>query len=145
MGVRTMPYMEAEGKPQFAGMGSGGNGGSGGGGGSSAVMNYSTSEVPVGSYFGQTYYKRSFILNEDSLFPETTWTVLDTKYDIPASFGSSISRIVGYELSVDNKKVSNMSALMYGDAGSGNGFYALLQYAETYRKDESVLTIYYTK
>jgi len=27
MGVRTMPYTEAEGKPQFAGMGSGGSGG----------------------------------------------------------------------------------------------------------------------
>lgn len=141
--MRFLPFEKGKKGFQFAGGGV--DTGGGGGGGSSAVMDYSTSEVPIGSYLGQTYYKRSFILNEDSLFPATTWTVLDLKYDIPASFGRSISKIVGYELTVDNKKVSNMSALMYGNAGEGNGFYVLLQYAETYRKDESVLTIYYTK
>lgn len=142
--MRFLPFAKGKKGFQFAGggvdVGSGG-----GGGGSSAVMDYSTSEVPVGSYLGQTYYKRSFILDQDYLFPANTWTPLNNKYGIPSSFGSSITKIVGYELTVDNMKVSNMSAFMYGNAGSGTGFYVLLEYAETYRENESVLTIYYTK
>ena len=142
--MRFLPFAKGKKGFQFAGGGVD-VGGGGGGGGSSAVMDYSTSEVAVGSYFGQTYYKRSFILNEDSLFQASTWVLLDNKFGIPSSFGQSVSKIVGYELTVDNKKVNNMSGIMYGNAGSGTGFYVLLQYSETYRENESILTIYYTK
>ena len=51
MGFRSMPYTEAEGKPQFAGMGVGGSGsGGGGGGGGGSIPTITDTERVIAHY-----------------------------------------------------------------------------------------------
>lgn len=139
--MRFLPFVKGKKGYQFAG---GGFDSGGGGGGDNHSENYNLTEQYCGTYLGTPYYKRSFVLTDDTLITNGSWTLLDDIYGIDQAFKSHFGKLLKYELSVDDSKVSNMSALMYGDI-SGIGFYVLLEYGETFRENESVLTLYYTK
>ena len=127
MGFRSLPYTEAEGKPQFAGMGSGG-----GSGGGSYTLPVATSEVLGGVKIGD-----GLSIDSDGILtslknigttPIKVCTLLG--HDIYARVFENVTMSGNFNVILSGN-YTGVFAIAYGVAGTGNTYYTPVQLMST--------------